>query len=53
MEGLGIVRIEAKLGEGSPVREMVTNIRPLRRKIFQLLGPTASVMHGQNPENAL
>ncbi|HLP42602.1 MAG TPA: IS1634 family transposase [Fibrobacteria bacterium] len=52
MEGLGIVRFAAASGEGCQIREMVTNMTPLRRKIIQLLGPTACEMHGLIPENA-
>lgn len=54
MEGMGIVRIEAS-SEGDnprPVREMVTNMSSLRKKIIRLFGPTACRMHGLNPESA-
>ena len=50
MEGMGVLHFY----EGTqikPVREWVTNMSPLRRKIIQLFGPTACEMHGVNPKN--
>jgi len=54
MEGLGIARIEGSSGAESPasVRELVTNMTSLRKKIIRLFGPTACRMHGLNPESA-
>lgn len=54
MEGLGIARIEAGSGADNPapVRELVTNMTSLRKKIIRLFGPTACRMHGLNPESA-
>ena len=54
MEGLGMARIEGSSGVESPasVRELVTNMTPLRKKIIRLFGPTACRMHGLNPESA-
>ena len=54
MEGLGIARFEGGSGADSPqpVRELVTNMTPLRKKIIRLFGPTACRMHGLNPESA-
>jgi len=49
MEGLGIARIESR---PEAVRELVTNMTPLRKKIIRLFGPTACRMHGLNPESA-
>ena len=49
MEGLGIARIESG---PEAVRELVTNMTPLRKKIIRLFGPTACRMHGLNPESA-
>ena len=51
MEGIGMVRFYDK-GEEAPVRELVTNMTDLRRKIVQLFGPTACKMYGLNPKNA-
>jgi transposase len=50
MEGLGLARIEA--GADRPVREIVTNMTPLRKKIIRLFGPTACLIHGLNLESA-
>jgi transposase len=54
MEGLGIARFEAGSGaeNSTPVRELVTNMSPLRKKIIRLFGPTACRMHGLNPQTA-
>jgi transposase len=54
MEGLGIARFEAgtEAGSSTSMRELVTNMTPLRKKIIQLFGPTACRMHGLNPESA-
>lgn len=53
MEGLGIARIEAGTGTDSPMREFVTNMTSVRRKIIRLFGPTACRMHGLIPESAI
>ena len=53
MEGLGIARIEAGNGTDGTMRELVTNMTPVRRKIIRLFGPTACRMHGLNPESAI
>ncbi len=54
MEGLGIARFEGSSGTDGTgsVRELVTNMTPLRKKIIRLFGPTACRMHGLNPETA-
>jgi transposase len=54
MEGLGIGRLQVGSDDsgGMRVRELVTNMTPLRKKIIRLFGPTACLMHGLNPENA-
>jgi transposase len=52
MEGLGIARIESSSGADSSVRELVTNMTSLRKKIIRLFGATACRMHGLNPESA-
>jgi transposase len=54
MEGLGIARFEAGPGaeNSTPVRELVTNMSLIRKKIIRLFGPTACRMHGLNPEIA-
>jgi transposase len=52
MEGVGIVRFyEANVG--APIRELVTNLTSLRRKIIQLFGETACGMYGLIPKSAL
>jgi transposase len=51
MEGIGVVLFNDK-SEGMPVRELVTNMTDLRRKIIQLFGPTACKMYGIIPKNA-
>jgi hypothetical protein len=38
-------------GKSRTVRELVTNMTPLRKKIIRLFGPTACTMHGLNPES--
>jgi transposase len=53
MEGLGMARIEAGTGTDGPMREFVTNMTSIRRKIIRLFGPTACRMHGLNPESAI
>ena len=51
MEGMGVLHFYS--GDGNKlIREMVTNMSPLRKKIIQLFGPTACEMHGLNPESA-
>jgi hypothetical protein len=40
MEGVGVVHYYEK-GADKPVRELITNLNDLRRKIIVLLGPTA------------
>ena len=50
MEGMGVLCFYEGT-QPKPVRELVTNMTPLRRKIIQLFGPTACVMHGVNPKN--
>jgi transposase len=52
MEGLGIARIESGSGADSSVRELVTNMTSVRKKIIRLFGATACRMHGLNPEIA-
>jgi len=50
MEGMGVLHyFEGE--ENKLIREMVTNMSPLRRKIIQLFGPTACEMHGVNPKS--
>jgi transposase len=51
MEGMGMLHFYGGV-ENKMIREMVTNMSPLRRKIIQLFGPTACEMHGLNPESA-
>jgi transposase len=52
MEGMGVLHFYEG-DENKPVREMLTNLSALRRKIVRLFGPTACEMHGINPERAL
>ena len=51
MEGTGMVRFYEK-GMDAPVRELVTNLTDLRRKIIRLFGPTACEMYGLIPKSA-
>lgn len=50
MEGMGVLHFYAG-EENKRVRELVTNMTALRRKIIQLFGPTACEMHGVNPKS--
>ena len=50
MEGMGVLHFYEG-AETRPVREMVTNLSALRKKIIQLFGPTACKMHGVNPKS--
>jgi len=50
MEGIGMVRFYTE-GVKTPVRELVTNMTDLRRKIVQLFGPTACGMYGLIPKS--
>jgi transposase len=52
MEGIGIVRFYEE-GVSAPIRELVTNLTNLRKKIIQLFGETACQMYGLNPKSAL
>lgn len=52
MEGLGIVRFYDK-DVKDPVRELVTGMTPLRRKIIQLWGATACRMYGIIPKSSV
>lgn len=49
MEGIGIVRFYED-EESAPIREMVTNLTTLRKKIIHLFGETAFQMYGINPK---
>jgi hypothetical protein len=46
------VNLEAGADSPASVRELVTNMTSLRKKIMNLFGPTACKMHGLNPETA-
>jgi len=52
MEGVGVVRFYEE-GKPEPVKEMVTNMSDLRRKIIQLFGPTACRMYGLNVKSGV
>jgi len=52
MEGMGVLHFYEGT-QTKPVRELVTNMSALRRKIIQLFGPTACEMHGVNPKNGI
>jgi transposase len=49
MEGIGMVRFYEP-GGNRPIRELVTNMTDLRRKIIHLFGATACQMYGLNPK---
>lgn len=50
MEGVGVVRFY-EIGRVEPVKELVTNMNDLRKKIIRLFGPTACRMYGLNPKS--
>jgi len=50
MEGMGMLHFYEGV-DNKLIREMVTNMSPLRRKIIQLFGPTACEMHGIIPKS--
>ncbi len=54
MEGVGVVRFFEE-GSGEPVRELVTNMSEVRKKIIRLFGPTACRIYGLglNPKNGV
>jgi transposase len=52
MEGIGLVRFYEE-GVCAPIRELVTNLTSLRKKIIQLFGETACGMYGLIPKSAL
>ena len=51
MEGISIVRITGEMTQGM-VKEFVTNLTDLRKKIIRFFGDTACRMYGLIPENA-
>lgn len=50
MEGIGIIRIFDEL-LGKPIKEMITNLNALRRKIIYHFGETACIMYGLIQKN--
>ena len=52
MEGVGMARIYGERVD-VPVREVVTNLSDVRRKIIRLFGETACQMCGLNQKSAL
>ena len=49
MEGISIVRIVGEMTQGL-VKEFITNLTDLRKKIIRLFGGTACQMYGLIPE---
>jgi hypothetical protein len=52
MEGISIVRLAGEMTQGV-VKEFVTNLTDLRKKIIRFFGDTACRMYGLIPENAI